>query len=130
MIIYQKYIKREDLRANPTVLYVFGDNEARTGLGGQAKEMRGEPNAVGIATKASPWVFWDETDLSTKIEVIDRDMVPLFVAASKGRTLIFPLDGVGTGLSELQSRCPNIFFHLKRQLYLLEKAVAASQWYV
>jgi hypothetical protein len=100
MIIYQKYIKREDLRANPTVLYVFGDNEARTGLGGQAKEMRGEPNAVGIATKASPWVFWDETDLSTKIEVIDRD------------------------------RCPNIFFHLKRQLYLLEKAVAASQWYV
>jgi redox-sensitive bicupin YhaK (pirin superfamily) len=30
-------------------LFVFGDNLRRTGFGGQAAEMRGEPNAVGIA---------------------------------------------------------------------------------
>ena len=54
MIIYQKFIYRSDLKANPSVLYLFGDNLQRVGLGGQAKEMRGEPNAVGIATKKAP----------------------------------------------------------------------------
>ena len=57
-VIYQKRICRDDLRRNPNAVYIFGDNEARTGLGGQAREMRGEPNAMGIATKRSPHEFW------------------------------------------------------------------------
>jgi hypothetical protein len=47
-------IYRRDLRANPESLYLFGDNTKRVGIGGQAREMRGEPNAVGIATKNAP----------------------------------------------------------------------------
>jgi hypothetical protein len=62
-VLRQKWITRDDLRANPNVLYLFGDNERREGLGGQAKEMRGEPNAIGVRTKASPskheTAFWD-----------------------------------------------------------------------
>ena len=119
-IIYQKWIKREDLRANPNVLYVFGDNEARIGHGGQAKEMRGEPNAVGIATKASPWVFWNDADLAEKSYIIDHDLVPLF-AAAPNRIIVFPLDGVGTGLAQLSTRCPAIFSYLGRRLKALGK---------
>jgi len=48
-ILYQDQIKRDDLRAHPDRIYLFGDNVARQGRGGQAKEMRGEPNALGIA---------------------------------------------------------------------------------
>lgn len=52
IVLHQKFIFREDLQANPDVYYLFGDNVERRGLGGQAKEMRGEPNAIGVATKA------------------------------------------------------------------------------
>jgi len=47
----EKHITRQMLRAEPGTLWVFGDNLQRKGLGGQAKEMRGEPNAIGIPTK-------------------------------------------------------------------------------
>tara|TARA_Y100000034_G_scaffold87336_1_gene104761 strand:- start:4060 stop:4287 length:228 start_codon:yes stop_codon:yes gene_type:complete len=54
MIIYQDKIFRGDLIANPNRTYLFGDNFIRKGYGGQAKEMRGEPNAYGIVTKRFP----------------------------------------------------------------------------
>ena len=61
-ITFQERITRADLRANPDTLYVFGDNMRRRGMGGQAAEMRGEPNAVGIPTKWRPsrteWDFF------------------------------------------------------------------------
>jgi hypothetical protein len=40
-ILYQHRIYRMDLIANPNILYVFGDNTKRVGMGGQAGEMRG-----------------------------------------------------------------------------------------
>jgi len=40
-IKYQKWIERSDLQNNPEDVYIFGDNYARQGLGGQAKAMRG-----------------------------------------------------------------------------------------
>lgn len=43
MIEYRDHITRAMLRAEPEKLFVFGDNFVRTGFGGQAKEMRGEP---------------------------------------------------------------------------------------
>ncbi len=54
MIIFQKFIYREDLKTNQGVMYLFGDNDMRVGKGGQAKEMRGEPNAIGIRVKKAP----------------------------------------------------------------------------
>jgi hypothetical protein len=50
-IIYQKFIRRQDLRNNRDKFYVFGDNMQRIGYGGQARDMRGEPNAIGAVTK-------------------------------------------------------------------------------
>ncbi len=35
---YVKVIRREDIQADPDVLWCFGDNLAGVGLGGQAKE--------------------------------------------------------------------------------------------
>lgn len=47
MKIYRtnKIITRDKIKENLEVLYLFGDNIIRKGLGGQAKEMRGEDNA-------------------------------------------------------------------------------------
>ena len=54
MIEVVRRYTRAEIKANPDKLYVFGDNMARVGLGGQAKEARGEPNSVGIPTKWRP----------------------------------------------------------------------------
>lgn len=107
-LLLQYRIYRADLRANPGVLYVFGDNEFRTGFGGQAGEMRGEPNAVGIATLKAPGQFWSDDQFAGNRYIID--------ALRNGETIVFPLDGVGTGLARLEQSAPETFKHLQRRI--------------
>ena len=54
MIEYVDFIERSMLQQRPNDIFIFGDNMIRKGLGGQAREMRGEPNAIGIPTKKFP----------------------------------------------------------------------------
>ncbi len=115
-LIIQSRIYRVDLRANPQALYVFGDNAERWGRGGQAAEMRGEPNAIGIATLRSPGIFWSDDDLVANCGIIDADMAPLFAALTAGRTVVFPLNGVGTGLARLRENAPDTFRHLQNKI--------------
>lgn len=113
MIIYQKIIKREDLWANPKVLYVFGDNEKRQGFGGQAAEMRGEPNAIGIRTKKSPGEFWSDETYDDNVKMINEDLQPIWKKIyQEDAVVIFPYDGVGTGLSELPERAPQTYNYI------------------
>jgi hypothetical protein len=55
LIIQKQWYTKEEIQCNPDKIYVFGDNEVRKGNGGQAKACRGEPNTIGIRTKALPW---------------------------------------------------------------------------
>ncbi len=122
MIVYQSRIYRADLQANPNVLYVFGDNYLRKGLGGQAAEMRGEPNAVGVATKWAPAMldqhFFDDKDFNVIKEIIDNDVSILrahnnhFDEWGREKIIVVPLDGIGTGLSELPTRAPKIYDYI------------------
>ena len=125
MIIFQHRIYRIDLRANPDVLYVFGDNVDRVGLGGQAGEMRGEPNAVGVATKWSPFMnesaFFNDVDYDGIAKIIDADFEPLFKAAMNGKTIIIPADGLGTGLSEMPTRCPKLYQLVRNNIGILKQ---------
>lgn len=50
----KEIITREVARAKHDTIFVFGDNLYRYGLGGQAKELRGEPNCIGVVTKYAP----------------------------------------------------------------------------
>lgn len=111
-LIFQRWITRQDLKANPSCLYVFGDNEQRWGLGGQAKEMRGEPNAIGVATLKSPGEFWNDENVSHQLAILDADFAPVIAALDEGQTVIFPLDGIGTGLADLERRSPATFAYL------------------
>lgn len=110
MLIYQGWIARADLRSNPDVLYLFGDNFVRRGRRGQAKEMRGEPNALGIATKKWPGMkpedFMTDDEFETNVESFRLDLRPAFVVARSGGVVICPRDGLGTGLSQLPDRAP------------------------
>lgn len=111
-LILQSRVYRSDLKANPRCLYVFGDNEQRVGLGGQAAEMRGEPNAIGVATLVAPGCFWADIDSQRQCCVIDGDIGPIFTALHDGKCVIFPRDGIGTGLADLERRSPLTFAYL------------------
>jgi hypothetical protein len=123
MILFQKRIYREDLKRNPKVMYVFGDNMKRVGMGGQAAEMRGEPNAAGIPTKWAPGMadrdFFCPEDYSQVIHTIGDDFRTLRDHADYGCTIVFPADGLGTGLSELPTRAPNILRYIDAWIEIL-----------
>jgi DNA polymerase elongation subunit (family B) len=127
-IIKQKFITRADIQANPDKIYVFGDNDTREGMGGQAKEMRGEPNSFGIRTKKAPLydpeVYYTDAEYSDNIKKINEDILRLrndFVL--KGKTIVFPEDGIGTGMAKLKENAPKTFKFLNAVLKYLEDYV-------
>lgn len=110
---YVKHITRDMLKSRPDTLFVFGDNMIARGLGGQAKEMRGEPNAVGIPTKMLPGMgyadFFRDEDFDRAKPKIDAAFVRLFAHAAGCGKIVWPAAGIGTGLAELPKRAPKIW---------------------
>jgi len=102
---YVKWITRDMLRAAPRTTFVFGDNTIRVGFGGQAAEMRGEPNALGVATLYRPGEFYRAGDPAALAAVMyDLDKVARVLAV--GGDIVAPLDGLGTGLARLPEHSP------------------------
>lgn len=120
-------VTRADLRANPGTLYVFGDNMARRGLGGQAREMRGERNAVGVPTKWEPSMHPDaffaprDADLPEVQDRLSRPFDQLVAHIRAGGTVAIPADGLGTGLAELPTRAPRIHAYIEGRIRQLEE---------
>lgn len=115
---------RTDLRRQHDWLFVFGDNMAERGFGGQAKECRGEPNAIGIPTKWQPSMtpdsFFCDDELEDVRPTIDGAFLELSGHLRKGGTVVWPMDGVGTGLAKLDERAPVIFSYIQDWLSKLE----------
>lgn len=115
MIEIVKLYSRPELRDNPHKLFVFGDNFERKGYGGQAQAARDEPNAIGIATKIGPGQFLDDTYLS---ECLVREFLPKFTLlkthTASGGTIVWPADGIGSGLAALEEKAPKIWLALAR----------------
>lgn len=114
---FQKFIYREDVQSNPNWIYVFGDNLVRSGMGGQAKEMRYEKNSFGIPTKRLPYnsdksFFSDQPDEMTSVL---RELYALncLLSYEEFEGIVWPKDGIGTGLAQLETKSPKIFATIK-----------------
>lgn len=120
--IHQKRIYRADLKANPDVIYLFGDNLLEVGMGGQAGEMRGEANAIGIPTKKTPAMddraFFSDAEFEQNRVAIDRALQHVVdrILGAMCPIVVIPLDGLGTGLAELDVRAPRTFAYLEESL--------------
>lgn len=124
-VLRQKMIYSSDLRNNPDVLYVFGDNVERVGIGGQAREMRGEPNAHGVATKWTPGhgnsdYFYDAQIVKVK-QIIDKDFAEVVNALEHGAIVVIPEDGLGTGLSKLNITAPKVLAYIEEWIEKLKR---------
>jgi len=115
-LVERWHYNRAAIRAHPDWLFVFGDNLEGRGLGGQAREARGEPNAVGIPTKRAPRRT-DDAYLSDDDEFIMLHWTKAFhrinMHLMSGGTVVWPKRGVGTGMAELEKRAPGLWRHLQ-----------------
>ena len=114
-----KFYTPELLRSHSDKYFVFGDNTRRQGHGGQAA-IRDEPNALGIATKFAPnnvqAAFFK--DNATSFAVLKHELQVVSVIA-RTQTVVLPVtaDGllnIGTGLSAMPTRCPQLFHEMQR----------------
>ena len=110
----------EQCNANPNKLYIFGDNASRFGKRGQA-QIRDCQNSYGIATKMHPsndTASYFSDSVKNTVMLSDIDNLVRSISSSGFTTIVFPKDGLGTGLSELPTRAPKMFAKL---LEVLEK---------
>lgn len=105
-----------DVQANPDKIYVFGDNVIEKGKGGQAI-IRDEENAFGIPTKVlpdtTPNSYFSDNKYEANISQIDRAIEKI---KNDGRPIVFPKDGLGTGLAKLKEKAPQTYAYLKQRL--------------
>ena len=122
-----KIIRRKDVKENPKTLYLFGDNDVRRGLGGQAKEMRGEPNSVGISIKKLPanskTAFKTDEEFEKNAEIITEDVNKAIEKFKEGGFEKVIIPPIGIGLAKLQEKAPKTWEHLQNELNRLEKEV-------
>jgi hypothetical protein len=124
-VIMQEVVRRADARRNPGVLYVFGDNVARRGMGGQARELRGEVNSVGIRTKYTPGEHYfveAPAEIVAQKRMIDEDMAVLFKHVNGGGIVVWPGRGVGTGMAKMDIHAPTTFDYLTSKFKALFEA--------
>lgn len=118
-LIFQEMIYRKDLKNNPHVFYVFGDNEVRKGFAGQASEMRGEPNAIGIATLYAPGIHWFDKDAEKHCETIDKDLLQVFKKLALQKIVVWPANNIGSGFARLSYYAPTIERHIGKRVFQL-----------
>ena len=91
-ILRQTWTTRDDVRANRGVVFVYGDNVAREGQRGLARQMRGEPNAHPISISWAPFSpFTHATAENAKVQ-IKQDLEAL--QARQPELIVWPLGGL------------------------------------
>lgn len=112
-------IKRKDIQKNLDVLFVFGDNDERKGLGGMAKECRGEPNTIGLRTKKKPSTsknsYYDDSEFEANCIKIDEDIKAIMQTAKRYCVIYIP-DNIGNGLAKMTEYAPKTYLYLTKKL--------------
>lgn len=122
VVVQEAWYSIEQCRANPRSIYIFGDNLLRVGEAGQAS-IRSCNNAVGIATKKKPSMeksaFFSDKEYNIIEPFLKKeiDKIVGIMFSDNVDTLVFPKDGLGTGLSKLPQMAPKVFLALSDLLY-------------
>jgi len=120
-VIEKDFITRDDLISNRDKIFLFGDNLLGRGFGGQAKEMRGEPNSIGIPTKKKPELtedsFFNDNEYESNIKHIEL----AFSKIPKNKIIVIPSNGLGSGLAKLKDKAPKTYQYLQYKINELKR---------
>jgi hypothetical protein len=121
---WPRWWDKEDVKNHPKYMFIFGDNDVEKGEKGQAI-IRKCPNAFGIPTTKFPnnndSSYYTDEELEENKRKIKHAIKKIMKESSNYDALIFPKDGLGTGLAELPKRAPKTYKYLNKaiQKYLL-----------
>ena len=111
------WIDHDIMDRHPDKVFLFGDNDRRTGYGGQAKHMRGHPQSIGVRTKNAPSMhpsaMWTDDTYEDNIRMIDEDINE---ALSHNKQIVIPSAGLGTYRARLPQDAPRTFEYLQGRL--------------
>jgi hypothetical protein len=118
-------ITRENVLKRSDTIFVFGDNLAESGYGGQAKELRGLPNAYGVPTKKFPSMnknaFFTDEEFEQNKDAIERSINKIPIDCKD--IVVLPL---GVGRAELYLRAPKTFDYLIDRMRTLVECTFTS----
>ena len=104
---------------HPNCLYIFGDNDLKVGCRGQAI-IRDQPNALGLPTKKVPTLqksaFYSDLEYEDNVHKIEQALNQIISLSHLYEKVIFPKDGLGTGLAQLPQKAPRTHQYLLRRL--------------
>jgi hypothetical protein len=110
--IFQGEWSLDDVTNSPDKIFIYGDNNARIGKGGQAI-IRDLPNTIGLRTKKGPSnkpaAFYTDNEYESNIRNIREDVVLIKSKMLEGKTIVFSNGGYGTGLAKLPETAPKTF---------------------
>lgn len=109
-VFRQTWTTRDDLRANQNCVFVYGDNVAREGHRGLARQMRGEPNAHPISISWAPFEPFTHATAVKAMAQIDQDLDAL--ETRKHQLIVWPLVGI---VPEFQSIPGEVHQYLQAQ---------------
>jgi hypothetical protein len=114
----KEYYTEVDVLNNPNTIYVFGDNDKKSGKKGQAV-IRDAKNAFGIATKVKPSTvdgsYYDDENYNQITKRIEGQFKYLQQEVNKGKDVVFPGSGLGTGLARLEEKAPKVYKYLQNR---------------
>lgn len=117
--IFNKKYTKEIADNNKDKIYVFGDNDLRTGKGGQAI-VRDSDNSIGIRTKKGPSKksisYYNDDEYVDNCKKILKDILSVKSLLLNNNKIVLPKGGFGTGLSELPKRAPKTYNYLVSEL--------------
>lgn len=121
------FITRDLIKSNPKKIFLFGDNDEQVGTGGQAKEMRGEINSIGIPTKKGPnhdsESYYTDLEFEQNKKKINYAISVVLSKIREGYDVVIPKNGIGTGLAKLPEKAPKTYQFLTATLAALEKYI-------
>lgn len=120
VIVQEDWYSLRQCEKNPQTLYVFGDNTEETGSGGQA-QIRYASNSIGIPTKRKPSMSEDSffDDSIVQFLKVEQAISNILAELLKGAytTIVFPADGLGSGLSKMPEKSPILFDYIQDRLH-------------
>ena len=110
-ILRQTWTIRDDLRANRDVVFVYGDNVAREGHRGLARQMRGAPNAHPISISWGPFDPFTHATADAAMVQILKDLEALYTRAPS--LIVWPLSGI---VPEFQTVPDEVLLFLREEV--------------
>ena len=110
--VFKGFWSIEDIIKSPNKIFIYGDNDLRTGLGGQAI-IRNESNTLGIRTKKKPThekdAYYTDKEFEDNKKKIIQDIKKISDELLFGTTIVFSEGGYGTDRAKLKEKAPKTY---------------------